>query len=68
MVDLFSLKPFEQIASFAAHAGLATEAIDSIGGLDWSKTGYIATGGSSVFECERNKMDSTLKIWKVENN
>lgn len=66
IVDLFSLKPFEQIVSFAAHPGLATEAMDPIGGLDWSKTGFIATGGASEFKSDRKKTDYTIKIWKVE--
>jgi WD40 repeat protein len=67
MIDMFSLTTFEPLLSFAAHPGLAVEAMDSVGGLDWSRTGYIATGGASVFEEDSNKEDYTIKIWKIED-
>jgi WD40 repeat protein len=66
LADIFALKSLKQIASFAAHPGLSSHATDPIGGLDWSKTGYIATGGASEFEDNMNKADYTIKIWKVE--
>lgn len=67
VVDLFSLNPFACIESFEAHTNLVTNATDPIGGFDWAKTGYIATGGASEFEQDRNKKDYTIKIWKVED-
>lgn len=66
MVDIFSLDSFDCVAQFAAHPGLSSHATDPIGGLDWSATGYIATGGASVFEKDMDKTDYTIKIWKVE--
>ena len=66
MVDIWSISPFECIVSFAAHPDLSSYTSDPIGGLDWSTTGYIATGGASVFEKDMNKTDYTIKIWKVE--
>lgn len=66
LVDVFSLASFDCVTQFAAHPGLSSHATDPIGGLDWSKTGYIATGGASEFEKNRNKTDYTIKIWKVE--
>jgi WD40 repeat protein len=65
-IDIFSLNTFDSVAQFAAHPGLSSHATDPIGGLDWSKTGYIATGGASVFENDMEKTDYTIKIWKVE--
>jgi WD40 repeat protein len=47
-VDIFSLKAFDRIAHFTAHPGLSSQATDPIGGLAWSQTGYIATGGASI--------------------
>lgn len=67
-VDLFSLETFEQVASLEAHPGLFTHAGESIGGLDWSKTGFIATGGANVFKNDMEKTDYTIKIWRVEDN
>jgi WD40 repeat protein len=65
-VDLFSLETFECLAQFAAHPGLFSHANDPVGGLAWSKTGYLATGGANVFEDDMDKTDYTIKIWKVE--
>lgn len=65
-IDIFSLDSFECIAQFAAHPGLSSHASDPIGGLDWSTTGYIATGGASVFEHDMRKTDYSIKLWKVE--
>jgi WD40 repeat protein len=65
-VDIFSLDIFDCVAQFAAHPGLSSHATEPIGGLDWSKTGYIATGGASVFEDDMEKTDYTIKIWKAE--
>jgi WD40 repeat protein len=67
IVEIFSLASFECIAHFAAHPGLSSHASDPIGGLDWSRTGYIATGGASVFEKDMKKTDFTIKLWKVED-
>ena len=67
MVDIWSISPFERIASFAAHPGLTNQWSDPIGGLDWSKTGYIATGGASVFEEDMLQTDYSIKIWRVED-
>lgn len=66
LVDIFSLNTFDCIAHFAAHPGLSSHATDPTGGLAWSKTGYIATGGASVFEKDMKKTDYTIKIWRVE--
>jgi WD40 repeat protein len=66
LVDIFSLNTFERVTSFAAHPGLSSHATDPIGGLDWSTTGYIATGGASEFEKDMKKTDYTIKLWKVE--
>jgi WD40 repeat protein len=68
LVDIFSLTTFDRVVSFAAHPGLATYATEPIGGLDWSKTGYIATGGASVFEHDMDKTDYSIKIWKVDSD
>lgn len=65
-VDIFSLNAFDCIAQFAAHPGLSSHATEPIGGLAWSKTSYIATGGASVFEKDMEKTDYTVRIWKVE--
>jgi WD40 repeat protein len=65
-VDLFSLASFDRIAQFVAHPGLFSDANDPIGGLAWSTTGYIATGGANVFEQDMKQADYTVKIWKVE--
>ena len=64
-IDIFSLDSFDCIAQFAAHPGLSSHASDPIGGLDWSTTGYIATGGASVFEQDMRKTDYSIKLWKV---
>jgi WD40 repeat protein len=66
-VDLFSLDPFRSVQSFAAHPGLSSHATDPIGGLDWSSTGLIATGGTSVFEDEMWMEDYSIRIWKRED-
>ena len=65
-VDIWSLSTFECVASFAAHPGLVTYWTEPIGGLDWSRTGYIATGGAGSFEEDELLKDYTIKIWKVE--
>lgn len=65
-IDIFSLETWTCETQFAAHPGLSTHASDPIGGLDWSKTGYIATGRASVFEQNMEKADYTIKIWRVE--
>ncbi|HEU5377429.1 MAG TPA: hypothetical protein VFV38_18560 [Ktedonobacteraceae bacterium] len=65
-VDIFSLDSRDCLAQFAAHPELSSHATDPVGGLDWSKTGYIATGGASVFEQDMKKTDYTVKLWKVE--
>lgn len=65
-VDIFSLDSLDCVAQFAAHPGLFSDANDPIGGLDWSKTGYIATGGANVFEHDMKKTDYSIKLWKVE--
>ena len=44
------LSSFEHLVSFAAHPELTSQWSDPIGGLDWSKTGFLVTGGASVFE------------------
>src|SRR5579883_712150 len=64
-VDLFSLVSFERVAQFAAHPGLSSHATDPIGGFDWSSTGYLATGGASVFAQDMKRVDSTIKLWKI---
>lgn len=63
-VEILSLTSFDRTTSFAAHPGLWS---GPIGGLDWSKTGYIATGGASFFENDMDMEDYTIKIWKVED-
>lgn len=65
-VHIWSTATFEHMLAFAAHPHLARSWSDPIGGLDWSKTGYIATGGASVFEQTPSMTDYTLKFWKVE--
>jgi WD40 repeat protein len=67
IVDIWSTSNFECVASFAAHPGLINDWTDPIGGLDWSRTGDIATAGASVFENDMEKEDYTIKIWRVEN-
>lgn len=64
-VDIWSMATFEHITSFAAHPGLITQWGPVIGGLDWSATGYIATGGTSLYQHDINKHDYTIKLWKV---
>ena len=66
IVDIWSMPLFECVTSFAAHPGLSSHASDPIGGLDWSTTGYIVTGGASVFEHDMRKTDYSIKLWKVE--
>lgn len=66
-VDIFSLETFELITQFAAHPDLSSHATEPIGGLDWSKTGFIATGGASVLEKNMDETDYTIKIWKVSD-
>jgi WD40 repeat protein len=66
-VEIFSLDPFETNTVFAAHPGLASHATEPIGGLDWSRTGFIATGEASVFEDDPLWEDYTIKLWKVES-
>ena len=66
MVDIWSISNFECVASFDAHTGLMNDWTDPVGGLDWSRTGDIATAGASVFEDDMQKEDYTIKIWRVE--
>ncbi|GCE12011.1 WD40 repeat domain-containing protein [Tengunoibacter tsumagoiensis] len=66
LVDLWSLTTFKQVTSIEAHPGLVTYWSDPIGGLAWSSTGYLATGGASAFESDLEKYDYTVKLWKVE--
>ena len=66
IVDVFSVNPFERIASFDDHPDLVTYVTDPIEGLDWSSTGYIATGGAGAFEYDPLLDDNSIKIWKVE--
>lgn len=68
LVDIFSLDPFDSNHFFAAHPGLASHATDPIGGLDWSNTGFIATGGASVFEDDPLMEDYTIKLWRIEDD
>lgn len=65
-VDLFSVETWACETQFAAHPGLSSHATDPVGGLDWSTTGYIATGGASVLERDMDKTDYTIKIWRVD--
>ncbi len=66
MVDIWSLSTFEHAISFAAHPGLITYWTEPIGGLDWSRTGFLVTGGAGSFEKDEHLKDFTIKIWKVE--
>jgi WD40 repeat protein len=66
-VDIWSVSTFERVVSFAAHPGLMNDWTEPIGGLDWSRTGDIATAGASVFENDMEKEDYTIKIWRMEN-
>lgn len=66
-IDIFSLSSFDRVAQFAAHPGLSSHVTDPIGGLAWSKTGYIATGGASWLENDASMDDHSVKIWKVKN-
>ena len=66
LVDIWSLSTFEHVLSFAAHPELITYWTEPIGGLDWSRTGYIATGGAGSFDDDMLNTDYTIKIWKVE--
>jgi WD40 repeat protein len=65
-VDILSLTAGERMISFAAHPGLITHWGPVIGGLDWSQSGYIATGGTSVFKDDTSKNDYTIKLWNVK--
>ena len=70
IVDIWSLATFECVTSFEAHLG-PTRNIrhwsETIGGLDWSATGYIATGGTGAQRNDMVKADFSIRIWKVEN-
>lgn len=65
-VDIFSLHTYELVAQFDPHPGLSSHATEPIGGVAWSRTGYLTTGGASVFEKEMNKTDYTIKLWKID--
>jgi hypothetical protein len=39
----------------------------TIGGLNWSTTGYIATGGTGIWRDDMVKEDLSIRIWKVED-
>lgn len=65
-IDIFSLETLACVAQFDPHPGLSSHATDPLGGLDWSSTGYLATGGASVFEKDMDKTDYSIKLWKIE--
>lgn len=65
-IDIFSLKTLACVTQFDPHPGLSSHATDPLGGLDWSSTGYLATGGASVFEKDMKKTDYSIKLWKIE--
>jgi WD40 repeat protein len=65
-VDIWSTSSCEHLVSFAAHPELTSQWSDPIGGLDWSKTGFLVTGGASVFEKDMQKTDYSVKIWRRE--
>jgi WD40 repeat protein len=65
-VDIFSLDSYELVAQFDPHPDLSSHATDPIGGVAWSSTGSLATGGASVFEKEMEKTDSTIKLRKID--
>jgi WD40 repeat protein len=69
ILDIWSLTTFACVASFEAHPGPRPHErhwTDTIGGLDWSTTGYIATGGTRFRRDDMPKEDRSVKIWKVE--
>lgn len=64
-VHIWSTRTWQHLASFAAHPGLVTHWGAALGGLDWSKTDWIATGGASAFQQDVTRNDYTIKMWKV---
>lgn len=71
ILDIWSLTTFECVASFEAHPGPRSHErhwSETIGGLDWSTTGYLATGGTRFQRDDMSKEDLTIKIWKIEDD
>jgi WD40 repeat protein len=69
-IDIWSLATFEHVASFEAHKGPTSDMrhwSGTIGGLNWSTTGYIATGGTGIWRDDMVKEDLSIRIWKVED-
>lgn len=71
LLDIWSLATFERIASFEAHPGprpYERHWSSIIGGLDWSATGYLATGGTRFRRDDDDtaKEDLSVRIWKIE--
>lgn len=70
ILDIWSLTTFECVASFEAHPGPRPHErhwSETIGGLDWSTTGYLATGGTRFQRDDMPKEDRSVRIWKIEN-
>lgn len=70
ILDIWSLTTFECVVSFEAHMGPRPHErhwSETIGGLDWSTTGYLATGGTRFRRGDMPKEDRSVRIWKVEN-
>jgi WD40 repeat protein len=70
--DIWSLITFECVASFEAHQGPRDHErhwSETIGGLDWSTTGYLATGGTRFRRDDDDaaKEDLSVKLWKIES-
>ncbi|GCE09492.1 hypothetical protein KDAU_68210 [Dictyobacter aurantiacus] len=69
ILDIWSLTTFECVASFEAHPGPRLHErhwTETIGGLDWSTTGYLATGGTCFLGEDMLKEDRSIRIWKIE--
>jgi hypothetical protein len=63
------LATFERVAFFEAHTGPKPHErhwSEIIGGLDWSTTGYLATGGTRFLGEDMLKEDRSVIIWKIE--
>jgi WD40 repeat protein len=70
ILDIWSLATFDRLVSFEAHPGPRRHErhwSETVGGLDWSTTGYIATGGTRFQRDDMPKEDCSVRIWKVEN-
>lgn len=70
ILDIWSLATFECLVSFEAHPGPRPHErhwSETIGGLDWSTTGYLATGGTRFQRDDMPKEDRSVKIWKIED-